>query len=264
MQQQGYGYDWTQWDNFINEKFPRPTNVRYQNWQPFLSPKGVWMAFYNTGYSDILVVNLETNEVVINEFYSHKDADPEKSWYKSHTNVSTYVPGYFSCMEIFKNKDDVTPTYFSIPDYETESAEERASYGELKFLPLAFNAWTIWGMDSEYYVDVLDLSKIDDGIIRKWQDVNYIITRHAQHVRDFIHHDIEMWSKDDISTDFKVLEERWKERFRINQDGIALYDMYQIKSKEDVLTKGYKLTEKNQWEINKDREIARKKNNIIK
>lgn len=266
--QEGYGHDWTNWDNFINAIYPRPADVRYQNWYPFKSPKGVMMAFYNNSYGDIRVINLETKEVVVNEFYSHEDADPAKNWYKSHTNVSTYVPSYWVLNEKNTDVKGVTTEYmFTMLDYDIDPLDEETlkSYGEFKSLPFAFNAWTIWGMDFEFYVDILDLTEIDDGIIRKWKDVNYVITKNADHVRNFIHHSTDINdTEDDISCDFKVLEERWKDRVHISKDGVYFYDMYKIKSKEDIITKGYSKTTKPQWMVDKENQEARETAKIKK
>lgn len=262
--QEGYGHDWTQWDKFINELYPRPKDVRYENWYPFRSPKGVMMAFYNNSYGDIKIVNLETNEVVVDEFYSHSDTDPEKKWYKSHTNVSTYVPSYWVIKEKMQMKDQPEKDiFYTALDYDIEEGEDLKAYGEFKSLPIAFNAWTIWAMDYEFYVDVLDLREIDSGIIRKWKNIQYVITKDARHVRNFIKHSTDAYdSADDIGCDFKVLEERWKDRLSIRGNDFSFYDMYEVKSKEDAKTKGYTTTDKAQWMVDKERyEESKKKQN---
>ena len=253
---QGYGHDWIHWDKFINTLYPKPTDVKYENWYPFRSPKGIMMAFYNTSYGDIKVINLETKEIVVEEFYSHSDTDPEKNWYKSHTNISTYVPSYWVIKEKKHVKDHPEKDIlYTILDYDTDPLTEETlnSYGQFKSLPVAFNAWTIWGIGTEFYVDVLDLREIDSGIIRKWKNIQYIITRDASHVRDFIKHSTDVFdSEDDIICDFKVMEERWKDRLSIKGDEFSFYDMYEVKSKDDAKTKGYTTTDKAQWLVDKD------------
>lgn len=180
----GYSLDWSYYDKMINGKFQKPSDVRYDNWFPFKSPKEKWFAFYGKSYTDIFIYDFETKEHIKLNTYR----GPEKNQYWDHTNFSTYVPSYFNWTSVHKDK-----TYNIVSeDSNLDASYERhgLTVDTLSFLPLAFNAWTIWAADYEFYVDVLDLSDIDNGNISV-VDKQYIISRDAHSMRDFVKIDLD-------------------------------------------------------------------------
>lgn len=199
---EGYGYDFAAFDKITAplreravEKWGKPA---YQNWYPFRSPKGAWMAFHNTSYTDIRIVNLDTMDVVVDgDFYSHlhRDPDGQVDWrspetvYGSHTNHSTYVPAYSTHAIEPIGKTDM----LVFDDYDFEDGE---SLDSVFSVPIAINAWTIWAADYEFYVDVMDLSLVDDGIVRHFH-MNRLagaaIPISASHVRNFVKPSTEHW-----------------------------------------------------------------------
>lgn len=194
----GYNYDWKFFDNLTNdlkikaeEKFGK---IRYNNWCPFKSPKGTMMAFHNSSYRDIRVINLDTMEIVINgEFYSHFDKEDEKNTvYSSHANHSTYVPSYW------KFQSEKYEHVLNVDEIDEDNKHE-FTLDNMLSAPYAINDWTIWAADYEFYVDILDLSEIDSGKIRKF-DIspnpmmrNLSIPIEADHVRDYVKVDLEHW-----------------------------------------------------------------------
>lgn len=194
---EGYGRDFTAFDALTAEMKARAVekfgSVKYQNWCPFRSPKGTWMAFHNSAYSDIRVVNLDTMSVVVDgDFYAHFDKeDKTKTVYGSHVNSSTYVPSYASTIEQTESGTNREFIYDRDDhDFEAEPLDIIMS------VPLAFNAWTIWAADYEFYVDVLDLSKIDEGIVTRL-DVGkpLVIPIGAEHVRNYVNPSSEHWHR---------------------------------------------------------------------
>ncbi len=185
----GYGYNYAIWDTFITEKFSKQLK-HLGNMQPygqveiFRSPKGRWMAFHNTNYYDIRIVDLETCEPVFENFYSYFDKDKTNQVYKHHVNFTTYVPTYF----VDNFTTDGKKSLYLVKTYGFDCVEdmENFDFNDLFSIPIAFNAWTIWGADFEFYVDVLDLREIDDGKLKMFKGAGFTLVSTATHVRQYI------------------------------------------------------------------------------
>jgi hypothetical protein len=229
----GYGNDYSFWDAKVKERFKdqleKLGKVRYENFCVFKSPKGRWMAFHNTSYTDIKVYDLETLELVATDFYSKSVRNEDGSYnrelstYASHTNASTFVPVYMP-----RNHGK----YTSLDDMSGLVEEDWLSFCDWDRMispPIAFNSWTIWAADFEFYVDVLDLREIDNGIIKKWPDVcSFEIPRSGYNVRDFVEIDADLIinrdkeinttipAQGDFVIDFNILQERKRDRFAFN------------------------------------------------
>ena len=200
----------------------------------FFSPQGQKMAFYNTKYSDIRIVKIPTMEVVVDTFYSNK----KENVYAHHANFSTYVPTYMTYDYIRSDGEldslvDIDSEFEEDPEaYMKENREKGLRY-EIKSLPLAFNAWTIWACDYEFYVDVIDLSEVDNGIIRKSTCPGFTMTRSGKEVRNYIQTSISYWysvidNKIDTTTkesnliaSFEYLERIERDRYYVSSKGFG-------------------------------------------
>jgi hypothetical protein len=193
-----WGYSFKKIDELfqpIKEKFGQP---RYNNFYPFKSASGKWYAFWNDRYSDIKIWDVEKHEIVFTNYYSNL----EPKYYAEHTNVSTYVPCYiFDSFELNGKEHR-----FTVSDYDIDESYD-ISLDDLHFVPFAFNASTIWGCDYEFYCDVLDLRRIDEGIVSTIKK-SYILSRDMNHVRDMIKVETENWrairNKDETDEEFEI------------------------------------------------------------
>lgn len=208
---EGYGHDFTNFDALTapllvkaEEKFGKHS---YRNWYPFKSPKGDWMAFHMVSYSDIRIVNLDSMEIVVDgEFYAHivKGADGKNDWrhkdtvYNSHTNTSVYVPSYY--IDTYDKGKDPEGNSCGVGHYavnDREFDDDESTLGNMKSVPIAFTAWTIWAADYEFYVDMLDLSEVDEGRVsllspgEKFQGACIPIS--ARHVRNWVKPEVDYW-----------------------------------------------------------------------
>lgn len=204
MTTEGYGYDFAAFDAVTKplldkavEKFGKHS---YANWYPFKSPAGVWMAFHMPSYSDIRIINLDAMEVIVDgDFYSHlaRSADGKADYrssetvYASHTNASVYVPAF---VESTYTTHEGKPGLIAMNDHELEGDE---LLDNVRSVPLAFNAWTIWAADYEFYVDVIDLSEVDSGKVHLLDlgeaRRGMSIPIGASHIRNFVKPSTEHW-----------------------------------------------------------------------
>lgn len=198
MARDGFGYDYAPWDKAITEKFKDQlaklgAHQKYGQVEIFKSPKGRWMAFHNPSYGDIRIVDLESGDVVAKDFYS--STDPKV--YGHHANFTTFVPSYFY-ENLYEGKpehgDKVRMNLSEVFDYE-DSDFETVNWDNLYSVPIAFNSWTIWAADNEFYVDAIDLRRVDEGVILPFKGAGFTLTRGASHVRQFIKHDSSYWVK---------------------------------------------------------------------
>jgi hypothetical protein len=274
---EGYGHDWGAWDAYLEHKgIVPPGEVRYGNWCPFWSPKGRLMAFYNKSYGDIQIIDLETKEVVVKDFYSRLRPmeDPERV-YNHHTNCSTYVPSFIRYPHESKftaNNEERHHRGFShYVDQEWGGKDDLQEWldtlankgGEIGSLPVAFNVWTIWACDYEQYLDAIDLRQVDDGIVKLWPSKKTHIPINATHVRNYVqvaidHHSSEgggIPDPDDVTVDFRFLEERWTDRISMKSGEFHFYDMYKAKWNEDQNVFGpvYEPDAKLPWQKTKER-----------
>lgn len=257
-----WNYSFNKLDNYFKEKFKDQLEFLgkypYKNFYPFKSPKGKWMAFHSKYYSDIRIVDLENPERIVYEGYYR---DPN-SKYSAHCNVNTYVPSY-----LVVPPNDSTQYGFAISDNDfddwlSDGSMKESQFENIDFLPLAFNVWTIWAADYELYLDVFDLSKIDDGILNCYKtDFKNTFPIECSDIRKHIKVEVEEWFpiknqdesiedfdkrlKDepfDISFAIKYLPEVWNQRFEFPSDKRTrdFYNMYtqetfKFKTKDEVL-----------------------------
>lgn len=210
----GFGRDYSVWDKLVedaigqkvqalNEKLK--TGYKYQNYYPFKSPKGKWFCFYGDTYADIRIYDLETLELVTKSFYSNM----EKKVYAHHANYSSYVPGYYTS----KYKDEYL---FAHEEYTLgDEKDNLPTVDELQYSTFAFNAWTIWAADTEFYVDIIDLSDIDNGNVKLIDKEVYIISRDTYSMRDMVNIDVENCNSSkiddppDIYITYEILTKTW-------------------------------------------------------
>ncbi len=255
----GYGYDYAPWDRAVAEKFK--TNLerlgphqRYGKVEIFRSPKGRWMAFHNPQYTDIRVVDLETGDVVAKDVYANFSVEP-RVYDGFHANFTTFVPSYFRQM-ISVGTSYEQPHLFSVTEYD-DNDFQTVDWDTLLSVPLAFNSYTYWAADHEFYVDVLDLRDIDDGKIHLLKGTGFTLIRSASHVRQFIKSDASSWVKirtaeereaglqnessavhGKFVTDFTVLDQKEGLRLNFSTDG-HLFDLHDYtKEKSEP---GYKI-----------------------
>ena len=179
----------------LKSKIGKP--VKYHNFYPFKSKSGRWYAFFNNSYSDIKIYDLETGELWFTNFYSYNpefdfsENKRDSRIYYDHTNVSTYVPSFIKDSFILKEKEHVY--YINDFSFDEDFEDSQLPKEELDFLPIAFNMWTIWAADYEFYVDVLDLSDIDNKVVKIYNNISYTVSRSVDKVRDIIKVDSEFW-----------------------------------------------------------------------
>lgn len=254
---EGYNRDWTNWDAYVSHLWPKPENVKYRNWYPFLSPKGRWLAFYNKSYTDINIIDLETKELVVRDFYSRyrgydlidgKRVSMEGHVYNGgHCNVSTYVPHcvYTQFVSssadnkwLFSGLEDFDFDVFDPAKTDEYMSNKNSGFKHhtdkrvLTSVPIAFNAYTYWAADFEFYVDLIDLSEVDNGVIKMIDGGRFTIPRSAEHVRNYVNCSFE--GEDDpskpqrISLRYNVLEEKGPFNFDKNdvnnESGLETWD----------------------------------------
>lgn len=279
----GYGHDFSGFDALTKPLLDKATEKfgkhAYRNWCPFKSPAGAWMAFHMSSYSDIRVINLDTMEVVVDgEFYAHlhRGDDGKVDWraketvYASHTNTSVYVPSYAE-LPYTNHKGEADTYVVEGHEFEPEDSdkESRVTLDFIRSVPLAFNAWTIWAADYEFYVDVLDLSDVDNGNIsilelgEKHRGMSIPIS--ASHVRNFIKPSIDHWIKigdkskgeensrvKDVTFDAMILTESHLGRLELGAGERGFHDIY-TEDKTAAYPRGRK-----PWESLRDRLNERK------
>lgn len=202
----------------FGEKLKKLPKVHYDNWYPFKSASGKWYAFHNDNYYDIRIIDMETLEPVVTQCFSNLETDPDfvptehvtdrSVWYAHHVNLSTYVPSYMRFMYESKYAEPHPMVRMDSTIGETEedayhlygnskTREEVFAFLDehLEFVPVAFNAHTIWAADFEAYVDVIDLSEIDKGIVRVYDIDPIIIPIEADTVRSVVRVRHENWSR---------------------------------------------------------------------
>lgn len=99
----------------------------------------------------------------------------------------------------------------------------------VEFAPIAFNAWTYWAADEEFYVDTLDLSRIDEGVVAVFDRKPYVVSRGIRQVRDVVEfgggfpvdvdRSVEWYAKDGRSSgldfDVRVLTETFEDKVEV-------------------------------------------------
>lgn len=232
----GWGHDYSfvdkMFSTYFSESLKKLGGVKYNNWYPFKSPKGRWMAFHNTSYGDIRIVDLEANTVVATNFYSNFDVRPDApKWYMHHTNVASYVPGFIQYDDTL---NDDKPVVFTLEDREMTSWLEDGSlvsiykeclsveadpseqelisfvFDKWQSTNFALNAYTYWAADFEFYVDILDLSRIDEGILAIYPKPTYVMPIDTDNLRSMVKFEVESFlplSKPDENGVQKVLHD---------------------------------------------------------
>ena len=255
----GYGHNYSAWDAFVEKNFGEQIRKlgpiqQYAKIEVFKSPKGRWMAFHHTDYTDIRIVDLETGDTVLKNFYSYFNGKKEDRIYIHHVNFTTFVPTYSKSSYEHKGKKEtifVDPTdYNSLKEMEDDAWNDLDS---IMSLPLAFNSWTIWAADHEFYVDILDLREIDDGKLKIFDGGGFTLTRSAGHIRNYIKGEPSFWiklvtpeervagkenallsDKREFVVQFSYLEEVNKTHLNFSIDGTKfyLYDPYKKENRE--------------------------------
>lgn len=216
----GWGHTFKHLTNFLNSKNTLG-NYRYKNYYPFKSKSGKWYAFWNQGYSDIKIYDLETKQIVIEKFYS------SGTGYNPHTNHSVYVPSFIPIKDYVVDDNE-------FDEWIDDGSLTLDNFEQIQFVPYAFNAWTVWAADYQFYVDIIDLSEIDSGVVKRVKNKGYTIPIDAEHVKNFVKMNTNslhtMDKKDPVlySSDFIVLEETYRDRiiYDENLDKPILKNIY--------------------------------------
>lgn len=169
----------------------------YLNFHPFKSASGRLYAFHDGGnYTDIRVHELWredgalTSRPVTSDFYRTKEH------YDGHANYSIYCPSYFVRDSQYKGlKGEIVKSKEVVMDHAFDAVDE-VPWGEVQFAPVAFNAFTYWAADTEFYVDTIDLSRIDEGRISLFDRKPYVVSRTMKQVRDVV--DFSGWFYEDL------------------------------------------------------------------
>lgn len=178
----------------------------YRNFYPFITKSGKWFAFYNQTYSDMKIINLETLEIVVDKFYR------KEGKYSAHCNIETYVPG-FLFVEMENNEN------YSLNDHSRYINKEKITQNNSKqyYFPFAFNGYTFWACDYEIYIDMFDISDIENGNISLLKQQWAILPIDLYRIRNYISAKKESWvsanEEEKFSLDFKVLQETYPEKF---------------------------------------------------
>jgi len=119
-----------------------------------------WYALYSPDYTATRLMELP----------SCKDIGGEKSNDFGFCPVEYYVPKYIKRQMEFKGEKITYRVYE--PDGENE--EEKYYQSELLYLPFGFIAGCIWGDDSSWKIQYIDLSQVDKGILKRDDRFGYI------------------------------------------------------------------------------------------
>lgn len=243
---EGYGHNFEHFDRYVTSIMPSHVieNLHtlgtpiHGNYYPFLSKSNKWYAFFNKSYSDINIYDLETNKLVVDYFYEST----------AHVNVSTYVPAYSLIEYLDFTKQDGTHSIFADWDYETNeysamNTNNSIDVQMLRYTPIAFNAYTLWAADFEYYVDILDLNDIDNGNIKLIEKTKFTLPTAMNQVRNYISFDafdLDSFDPSDIFTyNIKMLNETTLGRINSTSKSIKYFDFYSWDDIQKDYTKIY-------------------------
>lgn len=129
---------------------------------PFMC-KGKWYALYSSHYTCTNIVCLETREKIGGE--------------KPH--ASGFCPVEFWVPKRFKYTDNDISYYIYEGDqswdetFNAKSLDEETSVGPVEYAPFGFVSGCIWGDDSSWKIQFIDLSKADEGIIVRSDKFDY-------------------------------------------------------------------------------------------
>lgn len=184
MSNPSWGHDYSVIDKLFEPFKEKLGHYCYDNFYPFKSKSGKWYAFHNDQYSDIKIVEIETGKTVVKHFYSNKGV------YLSHTNASTYVPAFVRGVYESPHTGRTIKTITNDHDFEDS---ENITLDMIESVPIAINSWTIWAADYEFYVDAIDLRRIDEGIVRKLKFPQKVISRDCLQVRNVVECQTDYW-----------------------------------------------------------------------
>jgi hypothetical protein len=203
----------------------------YRNFQPFKSASGRLYAFHDGGdYTDIRIHEVWTEDDGLKSRAVTSDFYRTKEHYDGHANYSTYCPCYFVRDSQYRGiKGEIVTSKQVVMDHSFDLVDQ-VPWADVQFAPIAFNAFTYWAADTEFYVDTIDLSRIDEGQISLFDRQRYVVSRTIDQVRDVI--DFDGWFHEDlrrtglfaegdqnplpgISFNVRVLTEASEDRFQI-------------------------------------------------
>lgn len=190
----GYDRPHTAWKEYLFKRFEEQIIAlgprAGQNLEIFKSPNGNWLAFHAINPQRLFVKDLETG-ITLCEVENENDA----------VSFCTYVPSFYELNFGFKSGNQKSYTDVSViakPSF-FESVKVHS-------VPLAFSAYT-YKHDDLYYVECLDLSRVDEGIISPGPYDTFEIPIDAEHVRNHVR-PYYAREGEDINIDFFFLEER--------------------------------------------------------
>lgn len=132
-----------------------------ETFEPF-EMSGSWYALYSRDYTSTRIMRLP----------SCADLGGEEPASNGFCPVEFWVPRYRDVeMTIISTGELIHFRQFERPAREKESdfdpARTKLKYGPWHFLDMAFVAGCIWGDDSTWKLEVIDLSRADEGIIHR-------------------------------------------------------------------------------------------------
>lgn len=178
----------------------------YRNFHPFKSSSGRLYAFHDGGnYTDIKIHEISRVDGVLQGRPVTADFYRTKEHYDGHANYSVYCPCYFVRDAEYRGlSGEIVKSRQVIMDHAFDAVDE-VPWSEVRFAPVAFNAFTYWAADTEFYVDTIDLSRIDEGLISLFDRKPYVVPRTIEQVRDVI--DFAGWYYEDLRRTFLFEEE---------------------------------------------------------
>lgn len=190
----GYDRPHSGWREYLFRKFEEQIIAlgprAGQNLEIFKSPKGTWMAFHAIDPCRLFVRDLETGRIIT-----------EVPNVSGSISFSTYVPSFYELNFGFKTGPEKSYT-------DVACIVKSSFFDSVKThsLPIAFSAYT-YKHDDLYYVESLDLSRIDEGVIDAGQYDTFEIPFDAEHVRNHVRPYMAK-NGEGLNVDFFFLEER--------------------------------------------------------
>jgi len=126
-----------------------------QTFEPF-ELNGRWYALYSSDYTATRVMSLP----------DCRDLGGEEPASDGFCPVELFVPRYRSYFYTHSS-GEVSETWYFESEGEPKQQEEKGKWGAWKCLEVGFVAGCVWGDDSSWKLEVVDLSMADKGIIRR-------------------------------------------------------------------------------------------------
>jgi len=150
-------------DEKIGE-YQRNYSSFYNTFHPFIGVDGKWYAIYSKDYTGTRIMSLP----------DCKDIGGEERDGCGFCPVDYFVPSAYK-YEFESFRGDICKSWIVIEsDFAEEELKSKFRDGEMKFAPYAFLCGCVWGNDSSWKIQFLDLSQAHRGILKSDDRFGYV------------------------------------------------------------------------------------------